>query len=205
MIKIGNIENLIEKEHEKAKSSYQRALTATISHEQMTPLNSILNLTKMSKENAESCVAQNQPMSVQDVTAVLESLTVVLNSTQVMRLVNSSLLAIQAIQEQAFKLNLSIGSPIQVVHELIEYFRMQIEAKGIVVNFQTDISLPDKVIIDHGRLQEALFHIVVNAIKFNKEFGGKLEIALRMEQGMLVIDVLDSGEGMTQEQIDQSR
>lgn len=47
MLKISNIEKIVQGEHNKAKIAYQQALTATVSHEQMTPLNSILNLSEL--------------------------------------------------------------------------------------------------------------------------------------------------------------
>lgn len=33
MIKIGNIDKIVQGEHDKAKVAYQQALTATVSHE----------------------------------------------------------------------------------------------------------------------------------------------------------------------------
>ena len=47
LIKVRSINHIITSEQSKAKFVYQEALTATVSHEQMTPLNSILNLTEL--------------------------------------------------------------------------------------------------------------------------------------------------------------
>ena len=44
---VHNIDNIIRKENSQMQQHYQSAITATISHEQMNPLNSIINLSQM--------------------------------------------------------------------------------------------------------------------------------------------------------------
>jgi signal transduction histidine kinase len=53
-----------------------------------------------------------------------------------------------------------------------------------------------------------VFHILANAIKFNKEINGKIEIILsyesKSENGYLKCLICDTGQGMTKKQIEQS-
>ena len=46
LIIIQNINDVINNQNHRMQSHYQEALTATISHEQLTPLNSIINFSK---------------------------------------------------------------------------------------------------------------------------------------------------------------
>ena len=50
MVKISDVSEIIKGEQEKAQLMYQEAMMGTFSHEFMTPLNSIVNLTNMLKE-----------------------------------------------------------------------------------------------------------------------------------------------------------
>ena len=47
MTKISNVSHILKQEHEKLKYIYQEAFIGTFSHEQMTPLNSIINLSSV--------------------------------------------------------------------------------------------------------------------------------------------------------------
>jgi signal transduction histidine kinase len=59
MILIRNISHVINYEKAKTRNYYQEMLTATVSHEMMTPLNAIINMTtilenKLLKKQTES-------------------------------------------------------------------------------------------------------------------------------------------------------
>ena len=56
LTKISNVSHILKQEHDKLKYIYQEAFIGTFSHEQMTPLNSIINLSSVliDKYGAES-------------------------------------------------------------------------------------------------------------------------------------------------------
>ena len=73
-----------------------------------------------------------------------------------------------------------------------------------VVFDQSPMPLPDKMVLDGLRFQEAVFHVLANAIKFNKEYGGTVDIILAYLDDHLSVTIADNGEGMTKEQVDNS-
>ena len=49
-----------------------------------------------------------------------------------------------------------------------------------------------------------IFHILANAIKFNKEMGGRIYVNVSFQDQKLQMKIVDTGSGMTQEQINSS-
>ena len=76
IVKISSIDQVVQGEQYKSKITYQEALTATVSHEQMTPLNSILNLTEMLMTSSDTSQADK------------DTLHVILSSAKNMKLMN---------------------------------------------------------------------------------------------------------------------
>mmetsp|Transcript_6363 Transcript_6363/g.10337 ORF Transcript_6363/g.10337 Transcript_6363/m.10337 type:complete len:101 (-) Transcript_6363:1645-1947(-) len=99
----------------------------------------------------------------------------------------------------------------QVINELLEYFEFHIQAKGIQVNVSqmtmgTTPEFPEEVICEEMRFKEIAFHILSNAIKFNKEHNGKVDIILGFDdqystndEAVLHLEIHDTGIGMTNE------
>jgi hypothetical protein len=95
----------------------------------MTPLNSILNLSEM-------LIFQNQMMQEEGGATVsvpadmiqgsIDSLKVINSSTNMMKLMNQSLLDKQAILEGSLKLQYKVMQPKKAVEDLLEYFFIQI-------------------------------------------------------------------------------
>ena len=76
IVKISSIDQVVQGEQYKSKITYQEALTATVSNEQMTPLNSILNLTEMLMTSSDTSQADK------------DTLHVILSSAKNMKLMN---------------------------------------------------------------------------------------------------------------------
>ena len=131
-----------------------------------------------------------------------------------MRMMNQSLLDSQAIADRSLRLCFRVMSPKESIEQLIEFFNIQIQAKNLKVDVRIDEDahqFPTKVVCDNSRFQEMVFHILANAIKFNKEYDGHVEIVLSFQlvkngkgEGKLVCEVKDTGQGMSKLQITQS-
>ena len=217
LIKISNIDKIVQGEHDKAKAAYQQALTATVSHEQMTPLNSILNLSDLLIAKARDHIQNSESkisLTKDDLKSDIDTLKVINSSTHMMKIMNQSLLDSQAISDGELRLCYRVMSPKAAIQQLVDFFNIQIMAKTIKVSITIDESkqnFPSKIVCDNSRFQEMIFHILANAIKFNKEHGGMIEIILSYEVkvdgnggGILRCKICDTGCGMTAEQIENS-
>lgn len=84
-----------------------------------------------------------------------------------------------------------------VVQELAESYRLSAAAAGIDLRVDSS-SVP--VNADPDRLSQVLANIVDNAMKYTPA-GGTVEVRVSAEQTHAVVDVRDSGVGLTREQI----
>jgi signal transduction histidine kinase len=84
-----------------------------------------------------------------------------------------------------------------ILDELRDFYEPQASTKGIVIRtyFTTDLPL---VPIDVDLFKQALLNLVLNA-QHAMPTGGELILTTRREPSFVVLDVIDTGEGMTDE------
>ena len=155
---------------------------ATISHELRTPLTSILGwarmltagtLTKLQARHALDVIAQ----SAQSQTRLIED---ILDTS---RIITGHL-----------KLDAHPVAIEHVFHAAVEVVRPSAEAKGITLSEIVDA--PDGVVFgDPSRLQQALWNMLSNAVKFTNE-GGSIEARLGRAEGQIEISISDTGIGV---------
>ena len=74
------------------------------------------------------------------------------------------------------------------------------DARRVTIEFKSEDELAP-VFGDQNQLQEAIKHIIHNAIKFNK-IGGQIKVETNMIGGDIVVIVADSGVGIPEERMD---
>ena len=112
----------------------------------------------------------------------LKMMKVILNSTLMMKLMNSSLLDAQQIKDKCLRLNWTTFNPMKTVKDMIEMFDSFIQAKGILVRvFSDHAGGVGDIICDEERVKEILYHILANAIKFNQEQGGMIIVKVGLD------------------------
>ena len=90
-------------------------------------------------------------MSVDEVMMSNNSLRVVHNSTQMIKLMNKSLLDTQAIDQGNLNLNLESSSPEDLIKQLLAFMNLLVEQRGITVNVKIDDSempFPKQMVLD---------------------------------------------------------
>lgn len=97
-----------------------------------------------------------------------------------------------------------------MIDEILSSQKVFLKQFDIKVNTSLK-NLPELIQADELRVKEMIFHILNNAIKFNKEFGGQIDICVeQLEQksklgGNLVqVKIENTGRGMNQQQIKES-
>ncbi len=92
------------------------------------------------------------------------------------------------------------------VHEVLEnvhaLFSYKAEEKNIDLHFNTDSTIPQRLLGDPLRLQQILSNLVGNAMKFTDEGEVRVSITSQTEETKckLTVEVTDTGIGLTVEQ-----
>lgn len=170
----------------RAKSEF---LTNT-SHELRTPLTAIMGF-------AEIIIDESQQDEVKDFAR-----TVLQNGRHLLKIVNDILdfAAIEAgssdIQEEPF-------SPEEAVAEVVRSLTPQAAQWNVTLNFLIGPEVPDLIVSDPRRFRQILLNLVANGVKFSP--GGTVVVRMlaetTAEQPMLSIEVIDTGIGMSPEQL----
>jgi PAS domain S-box-containing protein len=95
-------------------------------------------------------------------------------------------------------------SPWQILTDLGVVMRVRTDSKGLPLYFETEGLLPDSILTDPTRLRQILINLVGNAVKFTENGEVRVKTQLVQAEGcdpVLQIDVIDTGIGMTPEQM----
>src|SRR5204862_4906397 len=97
------------------------------------------------------------------------------------------------------KLRLDVGSIdlVSVIVAAMEAVQTAADAKGIRLETSLDPAL-GPVSADHSRLQQVVWNLLTNAIKFTPA-GGRVDIRLERRDSMARITVSDTGQGIRRE------
>ncbi|MEA5604889.1 ATP-binding protein [Nostoc sp. UHCC 0252] len=158
---------------------------AVLSHELRTPLNAILGWSKL---------LQTRTFDKARTSAALA--TIERNATLQVQLIED-LLDISRILQGKLTLNITKINLQSTILSALETIRLAAETKFIEVNtvFEPDVG---KVMGDFTRLQQVVWNLVSNAVKFTPK-GGKVEVQLEQANGYAQIIVSDTGKGISPE------
>lgn len=162
---------------------------ATISHELRTPLMAIKGWADILKANT----------TVQNDEEANEGLKIIQNSTLSLTNLITDLLDMSRLQRHSLKLNLQ---PLDLNNEIIEAvqaIRYQAQEKELELILDLEEILP-LVKADKQRLQQIIWNLLTNAIKFTHEGG----ITIRARQAAdnenhVAIEIQDTGEGIPED------
>jgi len=155
---------------------------ATLSHELRTPLNAILGWTQLLK------IVGNDPERRERGIEVIEN-----NARSQSQLI-SDLLDISRITAGKMRLEVQRVALPGVIEAALESVRPAADAKG--VRLQTVIEpLVDDVHGDPGRLQQVIWNLLANAVKFTPK-GGRVQTVLARVNSHVEVRVSDTGQGI---------
>lgn len=90
-----------------------------------------------------------------------------------------------------------------LIHGIIARFRGELEQRAISIELNLDEG-PDPVLADRLKLREALSQVVRNALDALPEKGGRIGFRTCQADGMVRIEVADSGQGMDSDLIERA-
>jgi PAS domain S-box-containing protein len=156
-----------------------------VSHELRTPLNSILLWTKALQQRPE------------DRDHLLRGLEAIERNTMIQTQLISDLLDVSRITWGKLRLDVQPTDLAGVIESSLEALSLAAAAKEIRIEASLDHS-GSSVSGDPSRLQQVVWNLVSNAIKFTRK-GGRIQIKLELYGSQAVITVADNGEGIRPE------
>src|SRR5436190_22661724 len=159
---------------------------ATLSHELRTPLSSILGWTQILKHKAEAM----KPADLKRGIDVMDR-----NARAQVRLIDD-LLDLNRIMAGKVRLDLKQVSLPDMVQNVIESADLGAKAKAIRIEVRLDPDTPP-LSADSGRLQQIVWHLLSNAIKFTAS-GGRIDVVLQRTGANAMLSVADNGLGIAE-------
>jgi signal transduction histidine kinase len=167
-------------------SDFKTQLIARISHELRTPLGAVLGLTEMLEDHSVCGPLSPKQQEVAE--------KIVRNSHRLNRLV-AELLDQSRFESGELRLRVAEFSPRYMVANVVATLRPVVENKGLSLGADLADDLPDTVIGDPDRVEQILYHLVENAVKFTR--AGSIDVrAYRPNDGRWVMQVADTGIGI---------
>ncbi|MFN2644642.1 MAG: PAS domain S-box protein [Burkholderiales bacterium] len=181
---------LLEREREaraqaERMSEVKDEFLATLSHELRTPLSAILGWSQ---------VIASRPMAAEELKRAVQ--VIERNARAQTRLIED-LLDMSRITSGQVRLDVQAIDPAALVDGAVETVRPAAEAKGIRLEKLLDPKA-GPIYGDPGRLQQVLWNLVSNAIKFTPK-GGKVQVVLQRVNSHIEVSVADTGIGIRAE------
>jgi len=172
---------------EKAKTEFM----SIVSHQLRTPLSIIKGHLSMLQEGMYDNDAQKKEKVLENISQSTNRLIALVNDV----------LNISRIQSGKLELNKEKVDLVEIIEEVVEKIRPAAEEKeiGLFLDKPEREKIPAE--IDVSKVENAVGNLLDNAIKYTSE--GEVRVVLKEEEGFFVIEVQDTGEGMTKEEIDK--
>lgn len=178
---------LLESEREARAQAEQASrlkdeFLATVSHELRTPLNAIVGWARLLR------AGQLDPNNLEHALEVIER-----NAWSQKQIIDD-MLDVSRIITGKLRIGLVPVELMSVINAAIDVVRPTAEAKEIVLKTGSDA--PELLVSgDAERLQQVIWNLLSNAVKFTTP-GGLVEIAVKRNNGLAEIRVMDSGPGI---------
>jgi PAS domain S-box-containing protein len=156
---------------------------ATVSHELRTPLTAILGWARLLRSKREDAEALDRAVSIIERNARAQAQLI------------EDILDISRIIAGRFRLDIRPFDLRAVVDAAVDAVRPAAEAKGVALEVATAAELVT-FRGDADRLQQALWNLLTNAVKFTPS-GGAVHLSVVSEEGMLAVSVRDTGQGIS--------
>jgi signal transduction histidine kinase/HAMP domain-containing protein/ActR/RegA family two-component response regulator len=184
----------------KAKSEF----LANMSHEIRTPMTAILGFTDLMEDEIACCTVCPEHADCDQRPKTLDMVEIIRrNGSYLLQLIND-ILDLSKIEAGRLEIQRLPCSPVHVVVDVQSLMRARCEAKGLRLEVEWDGPFPETIQTDDTRLRQILVNLVGNAVKFTDVGTVRLTTRLshdRDNQPIMEFDIVDTGIGMTGEQV----
>jgi signal transduction histidine kinase len=165
---------------------------ANTSHELRTPLNAIIGFSEMLQRGFAGPMRAKQQ----------EYVGLVRQSGQHLLNVINDILDLAHVDSGKFELREEAEvDPQEIIDSCVALMRDGANAGNLQLSTEIESRLPH-LVADPTRLKQILLNLMSNAIKFTKPGGSVLVLGRQTSVGDLVLEVRDTGPGMTPEEVD---
>ena len=166
-------------------SRLKEEFLATVSHELRTPLNAVVGWSRLLRSGQL------------DHDGATHAVEVIERNAAAQRQIIEDLLDVSRIITGKLRINTQPVDLLLIIHAAIDAVRPAAEAKEITIS--THIEAPDPIVrADSERLQQVLWNLLANAVKFTPS-GGKVDLYLEQQGSLAEIRIEDSGPGVPPE------
>jgi PAS domain S-box-containing protein len=166
-------------------SRLKEEFLATVSHELRTPLNAVVGWSRLVRSGQL------------DKDGTAHALEVIERNASAQRQIIEDLLDVSRIITGKLRINTQRVDLLLVIHAAIDAVRPAAEAKEI--DLRTHFEAPDAIVrADIERLQQVLWNLLANAVKFTPQRGA-VDLYLRQRGSLAEIRIEDSGPGIPSE------
>ncbi|MEM6804067.1 MAG: response regulator, partial [Bacteroidota bacterium] len=156
---------------------------ANTSHELRTPLHGIIGIAESLQDGAVGDLSSD----------VQKNLDMIVSSGKRLSSLVNDLLDFSKIKNSDLKLHRKPSGLYPLVQIVMQACEAMIQGKDLSLINETKADLP-LVFIDENRLQQVLYNLLGNAIKFTEI--GEIRVGARESEGFLVVSVKDTGTGV---------
>ena len=160
---------------------------ATLSHELRTPLSAILGWARMLREGGLTAVDEGRALEVIERNAKVQIQLI------------EDLLDVSRIVSGKAELDIRPVHPVTLIEAVLDSMRPGAAAKSISLESSLDLR-GGPIAADPARMQQVLWNLVANAIKFTAR-GGRIDVRLARAEPNVEIAVSDTGEGIRPEML----
>ncbi len=178
----------LAEESERARHNF----LATMSHEIRTPMNGVIGTTDLLMETD---LDSQQHALVRTISASGESLLGIIND----------ILDFSKLEAGRLEVLKEPFSPRDCFRSAVDLVQPLADAKQLSLDLVLPASLPESALGDNRRLAQVLLNLLGNAIKFTETGGVRLEVSVRLENGIChyLIAVRDTGMGIPPERLER--
>jgi signal transduction histidine kinase/DNA-binding NarL/FixJ family response regulator/HPt (histidine-containing phosphotransfer) domain-containing protein len=178
-----------EKRIAEAANQAKSLFLANMSHEIRTPLTAIIGF-------SEALLDINQTMSER-----IEAIRTINRAGKHLLGIINDILDLSKIEAGKLEVE-SLPVPVlPLLEDIAAIAQLQAEAKGLYFRLEPEFPLPWTIHSDPTRMKQILLNIIGNAIKFTERGGVVLRVRHDAARQLLVVEVEDSGIGISPEQI----
>lgn len=178
-----------------AANSAKSEFLANMSHEIRTPLTAILGYADLIEHEVDTLGSRETK---------LEYIEIVRRNGQHLLQVVNDILDISKIEAGKMTVENIVVNPAKLIEEVVALMAVGANATGIEFNAVLPPDLPSTIRTDPNRLRQVLVNLVGNAIKFTKKGSVSLQVDCNRKDQRMSFAIVDTGIGLSQEQIDKS-
>jgi PAS domain S-box-containing protein len=177
---------VIAKEHAERADRLKTEFLAQMSHEIRTPINTLLSFSSLIREETKEYITADLKQyfhyQVSAGNRIIRTIDLILNMSE--------------IQTGSFQLNLAELNLADLIDEIYNDYKSIAEQNGLVINL---FSQEDKMKIkaDEYSVHQIFSNLIDNSIKYTPE--GSVTLTAKKENSLAIIEVIDTGIGMTEE------